>query len=119
MKTILLTLASVLLSISAFANGNKTSSCMSIPAGSSAHQGTVQANIFALQDQKVGVVVVQDQVQEMAIEVRDSESNLVFSEKVLESSFRQNLNLRQLDKGTYTIKVQTSGQCFIKDLEVR
>ncbi len=120
MKTFFFTLAAALISFASFANGNKTySTCTQIPANGSAANGAVQANIFALTQQKVGVVVVQDQNQKMKIEVSDAASNLVFSERLEESSFRQNLNLKQLEKGVYTVTLTTENQCFVKVLDVR
>ena len=119
MKTFFFTLASALISFASFANGNKTNTCIQIPATSSATKGAVQANVFALNEQKVAIVVVQDQTQDMKIEVRDSGNHLLFSKQVTEGSFRQNLNLQQLDKGNYTILLQTETQCFVKELDVR
>lgn len=119
MKTFFFTLAAAFISFASFANGNKNNACTQIPASGIASNGNVQANIFAMTQQKVGVVVVQDQNQKMKIEVRDAASNLVFSESLEESSFRQNLNLKQLEKGAYTVTLSTENQCFVKELDVR
>lgn len=116
MKTFFFTLAALVVSFSAFANGNKSNACTLLTSNQVVQSNGLQANVFQTGTDRLSLILMQPETQAVQVQLRDSEDNLLYNQTITETGVRQNLNLRQLEKGTYTLTLRSGNECFVRSV---
>lgn len=119
MKSFFFTLTALFVSFASIANGNKTnnSACTVLTEGQMLNTSSIQANVFQTAGDRLSLILIQPEAQPITVQLRDAEESLIYKQTITETSARQNLDLRQLDKGTYTLTLRSGNQCFVRSIE--
>ncbi len=119
MKTFFFTLAALFVSFASIANGNKTNNatCTVLAEGQMVSTSTLQANVFQTAGDRLSLILIQPEAQPITVQLRDADESLIYKQTITETGARQNLDLRQLDKGSYTLTLRSGDQCFVRSIE--
>jgi len=86
---------------------------------SSSTASSFQSNVFQNNSGRVSIIVMKEDQQPVTLQVLDTENHVLFSKIIREDSVRQNLSMKELDPGMYTVTVSKNGECFTKTVTVK
>jgi hypothetical protein len=125
MKTILF-FSAILFSLtlhqaSASAGKNEQKTTKSKPATICKTSATMafQSNIFQNAQGRVSVIVLDTEPTPITLQVFDGASNVLFTKELQEDSVRQDIQMKELESGQYTIALSRNGECFTKTVTVK
>jgi hypothetical protein len=78
-----------------------------------------QSNIFQNAQGRVSVIVLDTEPTPITLQVFDGASNVLFTKELQEDSVRQDIQMKELESGQYTIALSRNGECFTKTVTVK